>query len=65
MGTIIQSDGDLTLVGHAGGIGGYQTFAYYLESENTAVILMSNCVPTNLGPASAHLLAAVLGIPYP
>jgi D-alanyl-D-alanine carboxypeptidase len=65
LGTIIESDGDLTLVGHSGGIGGYQTFAYYLEPHNTAVILMSNCVPTNLDSASAHLLAAVLDIPYP
>ena len=50
---------------HTGGIGGYMAFAYYLESQNIAVILLSNCMPTNLGAASTHLLAAVLGIPYP
>ena len=67
LGTLIQNDNGegLTLVGHSGGLGGYQTDAYYLLEKNVAVVLMSNWLETDLRKASAHAWAAVLGIPYP
>ena len=65
LGTTIEGDGEHTLFGHIGGIGGYQSFAYYLEPEGAAVIVMSNRTPTDLRAASSHILAAVLGIPNP
>jgi CubicO group peptidase (beta-lactamase class C family) len=67
LGTVIQNDdgSGLTLVGHSGGIGGYQTDAYYLDAEAAAVIVMSNWRETDLSAASSHGWAAVLGIPYP
>jgi D-alanyl-D-alanine carboxypeptidase len=65
LGTIIQSDNGHTIVGHGGGFLGYQTYAYYLEPEEVAVIVMSSRAPTNINAAAAHGLAAVLGIEYP
>ena len=67
LGTIIENDdgSGLTLVGHYGGIVGYQTYTFYLEQQNVAVVLMSNWQQTDLRAASAHAWAAVLGIPYP
>ena len=65
--TFIENDGGdgHVLVGHTGGITGYQTWAYYLEPEGVAVVVMSNRLETDLRAASSHALAAVLGIPYP
>jgi D-alanyl-D-alanine carboxypeptidase len=65
LGTFIESDGEHTLFGHTGGIGGYQSYAYYLEPEDVALVVMSNRLPTDLRAASSHALAAVLGIDYP
>src|SRR4030095_14468804 len=62
LGTFIESDGEHSLVGHTGGIGGYLSYAYYLEPEEVALIVMSNRTPTDLRAASTHALAAVLGI---
>lgn len=65
--TFIENDGGdgHVLVGHTGGISGYLTWAYYLEPEGVAVVVMSNRLETDLRAASTHALAAVLGIPYP
>jgi CubicO group peptidase (beta-lactamase class C family) len=65
LGTFIETDGEHTLVGHTGGIGGYLNYAYYLEPEEVALIVMSNRTPTDLRAASTHGLAAVLGIEVP
>jgi D-alanyl-D-alanine carboxypeptidase len=60
LGTFIQHDDGHTLVGHPGGIGGYQTWAYFLEPEGVAVVLMSNRDPTVWPQATAHVLAVLL-----
>ena len=67
LGTFIENDNGmgLTQVGHNGGIGGYQTHAYYLKEKHVAIALMSNWKEVDLRAASAHGWAAVLGIPYP
>jgi D-alanyl-D-alanine carboxypeptidase len=66
LGTFIENDDmEHTLVGHTGGIGGYINYAYYLEPEQVALIMMSNRLPTNMRAASTHGWAAVLGIVYP
>jgi D-alanyl-D-alanine carboxypeptidase len=65
--TFIENDGGdgHVLVGHNGNISGYMAWAYYLEPEQVAVVVMSNRLETNLRAASTHALAAVLGVPYP
>lgn len=67
LGTFIENnDGSgNTLVGHPGGMAGYETHAYYHEEKDVALVLMSNWRETDLRAASAHGWAAVLGIPYP
>jgi D-alanyl-D-alanine carboxypeptidase len=67
LGTFIENDdgSGYTLVGHTGGIGGYTSYAYYLQQQNVALILMSNWRETDLRAASSHGWAAILGIPYP
>lgn len=65
LGTFIESDGEHTLAGHTGGIGAYQSYAYYLEDKDVALVVLSNQLPTDLRAASSHAWAAVLGIPYP
>jgi D-alanyl-D-alanine carboxypeptidase len=68
LGTFIENDSgnsEHTLVGHTGGIGGYINYAYYLEPEQVALIVMSNRLPTDMRAASTHAWAAVLSVPYP
>jgi len=67
LGTFVENDdGDgPILVGHSGGLSGYQTYAYYLHEENAAVVMMSNWREIDLRAASAHAWAAVLDVPYP
>ncbi len=60
LGTFIESDAEHTLVGHPGGIGGYQSYAYYLEPEDVALVLMSNRVPTDLRAAAGHALEVLV-----
>jgi D-alanyl-D-alanine carboxypeptidase len=65
LGTIIENGDEQTLVGHTGGIGGYQTHAFYLVDQRVAVVLMANWREVDLRAASMHAWAAVLGVPYP
>jgi D-alanyl-D-alanine carboxypeptidase len=67
LGTFIEDDdgSGLVLVGHPGGIGGYQSCAYYLQSDEVALIVMINRIPADIRAAATHGWAAVLGVEYP
>ncbi len=69
LGTIIEDgsgdDSEYTTLGHTGGIGGYTTFAFYLQELDVALIMMSNWRETDLRAASMHGWAAILNVPYP
>lgn len=65
MGTFIEGDGAETTIGHSGGIGGYLTYMYYLESEDTLVVAMTNVREADLREFAAYAWSVVLGIPYP
>ncbi len=61
-GAFYESDGELTIYGHTGGIAGFQTYAYYLEQHEVALVVMSNQAPSDLRAASTWGWAAILGL---
>ena len=65
MGAFIEGEGAETTIGHSGGIGGYLTYMYYLESEATVVVVMTNVRDTDLRELAAYGWSVVLGVPYP
>ncbi len=62
LGAFVEAEDGLVIVGHTGGIAGYQTFAYYLQDPGVALVLMSNTLPTDLRAASQHGWAEILGL---
>jgi D-alanyl-D-alanine carboxypeptidase len=65
MGAFIEGEGSERTVGHTGGIAGYLTYMYYLESESTVVVLMTNVLGTRLRELAAYPWSVVLGVEYP
>lgn len=58
--TQLQAGDGHTLEGHTGGIGGYSTYAFFLEPEGVAVVMMSNRNPTDLKAASQHIFRVLV-----
>jgi D-alanyl-D-alanine carboxypeptidase len=65
LGAFYEGDDQDVIDGHTGGIGGYLTYAYYLEDPGVALVVMANQEGTDLRAASTWGWAAVLGVRYP
>lgn len=65
MGAFSEGSGDEVTMGHSGGIAGYLTYAYTLQSPPATVVVMSNQLGTDLRDAAAYGWAVVLGVEYP
>lgn len=60
LGAFTESDGELSISGHTGGIAGYSTYAYALENPSVSLVVMSNWQGTNLRAASQFAWTSVL-----
>lgn len=64
-GTFVEGDEGQTAYGHTGGFGAYLTYMFYLESQETALVAMTNVRETDLGLLAAYGWSPILGIPFP
>lgn len=58
--TFIEAGDGHTLIGHTGGIGGSGTYAYFLEPEGVAVVMMANRMPVDFRKASQHVFRVLV-----
>ena len=65
MGLFIEGDDVEQTIGHTGGIAGYLTYMYYLTSEETVVVAMTNVVPADLRYIASYPWSVVLGVEFP
>lgn len=62
LGAFYESDGELTITGHTGGMAGYLSFAYSLNEPKATLVILSNQEDTDLRAASIHGWAAILDV---
>jgi CubicO group peptidase (beta-lactamase class C family) len=58
--TFIEAGDGHVLTGHTGGIGGSATYAYFLEPEGVAVVMMANRMPVDFRKASQHVFRVLV-----